>query len=285
MAQTVAEVPESEAAGKIKGVYDDIKSTLRTPVVGSLFRALAVYPDYLQVAWIGLKPNVQTVFFETRTDQLRAFAVQSLPLTSAPPAPEAALQSLDVFRYLNPKLLLVAATLKSASSGQQPRLTELTRDEKRQVAPGIPRDAQAVVSGDDSAASAEPSGLLDQMRSELGLPLVPDEYRALAQWPDYLSGAWAAVQRLMAAPEYSRFERQLRRSCEETILALPYRIDISPHVLRQSGLSEADLDGVQRVLNTYYRALPGLLAGGALLAVGAHGQEAAQRSPFPATIL
>lgn len=280
MVQAVAEIPEAEATGKIKGVYDDIKSTLRTPIVASLFRALAVYPDYLQVAWLGLKPNVQTVFFEARADQLRAFAAQSLPVLSAPSAPAPALQSLDVFHYLDPKLLLAAAALKTASTGQQPRLTELPRDEKRQIAPGVPKDVQP-----PALTASAPADLFGQIESRFALSTVPDEYQALAQWPDYLQGAWEAVLKLMAAPEYARLERQLRRMAEETILALPYRIDIGPHILRQSGLSESDLDGVQQTLNRYYRALPGLVAGSALLATGAHGKEDAQRSPFPADVM
>lgn len=286
MAQAVAEVPEAEAEGKIKGVYADIKDTLRTPIVDPMFRALAVYPDYLQVAWTGLKPNAQTVFFETRADQLRAFAARSLSSSvSALPAPEAARPALAVFHYLNPKLLLAVAALRSAANGQQPRLSELSRDEKRQVTPGIPNDAQAPVLAGPASASGTVADVFSQIEGLLPAPIVPGEYRALAQWPDYLDQAWKSVQGLMATPEYARLALQLRRMAEETVVALPYRMDINPHVLRQSGLSEQDLDGVHRILRNFYQLLPGSVIGIALLAAGSLGQDDAQRSPYPFTIL
>lgn len=284
MVQAVKEVPEGEAAGKIKSVYEDIKSTLRTPVVPLPFRALAVHPDYLQVAWIALKPNVQTVFFETRADELRAFAVRSLSgaaaeSSSGTPAPARA--ALDVFHYLNPKSLLAVAALRSAANGQQPRLAELTRDEKRQVAPGIPADAHLPDLVDPAEASGPVADLFRQIEAVFPAPAVPGEYQALAAWPDYLREEWEAIQRLMSMPEYGQVMRQLRSMTDETVVALPYRMDTNPHVLRQSGLSERDLDEVHRTLDTYYYLLPGLVAGTALLSARSDGPEAASRSPYP----
>lgn len=282
MVQAVKEVPEAEAEGKIKSIYEDVKRTLRTPVVGLPFRALAVHPDYLQVAWIALKPNVQTVFFEMRSDELRAFAVRSLPkAASAPDAPAQARTALDLFHYLNPKLLLATAALRSAANGQQPRLAELTRHEKRQVAPGVPAGKSIPALLDPAAASGAVFDLFQDIESALPAPTVPCEYRALAAWPDYLREGWEAAQRLMAMPEYGQILRQLRSMTQETVVALPYRMDINPHVLRQSGLSEQDLDEVHRTLDTFYHLLPGLVAGTALLSRGSEGPEAASRSPCP----
>lgn len=284
MVQAVREVPEAEATGKIKSVYDDIKVTLRIPVVGLPFRALAVNPDYLQVAWIALKPNVQTVFFETCADELRAFAVRSLPAQSVadvPSAPEAARAALDIFHYMNPKLLLAIAALRSAAKGQQPRLAELTRDEKRQIMPGIPAGVRALVSDEPAAGPGSAGDLSRQIETTLQVPAVPDQYRALAPWPDYLRDGWEAVQRLMATCDYEAIVRKLRSMTDETVVALPYRMDISPHVLRQSGLSERDLDEVHRTLDTFYGLLPGEVAATSLLSAGSTGPDAASRSPYP----
>lgn len=284
MVQAVTEVPEGEAEGKIKSVYDDIKATLRTPIVGLAFRALAVQPDYLEVAWIALKPNVQTVFFEARADELRAFAVRTLTAegaASAPAIPEPARAALDVFHYVNPKLLLAIAALRSAASGQQPRLAELTRDEKRQVAPGVPEGAHAPNLVDPATASEPVSGFFRQIETALSAPAVPCEYRALAAWPDYLRSGWDAIRGLMATPTYRQVVRELRSMAEETVVALPYRMDINPHVLRQSGLSERDLDDVHHTLRTFYRLLPEQVAGTALLAHGTGEAQTASRSPFP----
>lgn len=284
MVQAVREVPEAEATGKIKDVYDDIKVTLRIPVVGLQFRALAVNADYLQVAWIALKPNVQTVFFEACADQLRAFAVRSLPaqvVADAPSAPEAARAALDIFHYMNPKLLLTVAALRSAAYGQQPRLLELTRDEKRQIVPGIPPGVLAPATEEPVAAPGSAGDLSREIETTLQVSAVPDQYRALAPWPDYLRDGWEAIQRLMAMREYDSIVRKLRLMAEETVAALPYRMDISPHVLRQSGLSERDLDEVHHALDIFYGLLPGEVVATSLLSAGSAGPDAASRSPYP----
>jgi hypothetical protein len=58
------ELSEQDATGKLKTMYDEMKMSLRVPSVPRIFRLLAAeYPDYLQVAWVSLKPNVRTVFF------------------------------------------------------------------------------------------------------------------------------------------------------------------------------------------------------------------------------
>jgi hypothetical protein len=271
LVQAVTEVPEAEAEGKIKIVYDDIKSTLRTPVVGLAFRALAVYPDYLQVAWIALKPNVQTVFFEMRADKLRSLAAGALQRGAAPAAPGIpgpAQAVYEVFHDLNPKLLLAIAALRSATNGQQPRLAELTSDEKRQLVPEAPADRHAPALVDPTTASGAVAEVFQRIETEFPAPTVPCEYRALAAWPDYLTETWELVHAQMATPEYRQVVRQVRTMTEEIVVALPYRMDIGPHVLRQSGLSERGIDEVHQTLRTFYRLLSEEVVSWALLSRG-----------------
>lgn len=277
MVQAVTEIPEAEAEGKIKTVYDDIKSTLRTPIVGLAFRTLATHPDYLQVAWLALKPNAQTAFFEARADKLRAFASESLlrsGIPSAPTIPDPARAVVEVFYHLNPKLLLAIAALRSASDGQQPRLAELTRDQKRQVDAGAPVKTSTPSLIDPATASGAVADLFAQIEAAFAARVVPCEYRALAVWPELLREGWDAVHALMVRPEYGQLVRQLRAMVEETVVALPYRMDIGPHVLRQSGLSEQDLDNVHQTLRTYSRLLLDGVVGTAFLYRGHEETEA-----------
>ncbi len=50
------EVPETEAAGEIAAIYDEIRRTYAVPYVSSLFRHLAIYPGLLPWAWQTLRP-------------------------------------------------------------------------------------------------------------------------------------------------------------------------------------------------------------------------------------
>lgn len=48
-------VPEDEATGKVRVVYDEIKSELGIDFVPNLYRAMASNPDYLEANWRKVK--------------------------------------------------------------------------------------------------------------------------------------------------------------------------------------------------------------------------------------
>src|SRR5947209_13916302 len=183
------ELPEDEAEGVTKSIYEDIKSTLRVPMVNLVFRTLAAqHPDYLQVAWRALKPNAQTVLFESRADEVRRRAVEGVRALNiaAPTAPPEAASVLNVFHYVNPKLFLAVEALRAATNGQEPRLQEVSREDKRQIRPGVPANVATIdmvpVDGGDPAVAA----IFDDIKATLGLSVVNSDYRALARWPEYL---------------------------------------------------------------------------------------------------
>ena len=44
-------IPEEEATGKVKALYEEIKASLGTDFVPNLYRAMASNPDYLEANW------------------------------------------------------------------------------------------------------------------------------------------------------------------------------------------------------------------------------------------
>ena len=268
MIPQIHEVTESEAQGKIKAVYEDINSTFGTLSVPLVFRQLATCPDYLEVAWRMLKPNAQTVFFETSADEVRrratAGAVYLAP-APAPPHPGDVGPVLDLFDRANARLFLAVATLRSGTNGQQPRLTELPQEAKRRAAPPSRHELQAIQLIDRAEASEALQAVFEDMRDTLAAPGIDDTYRALACWPDYLVSAWQAWKPVLERPEYQALQRELYRMTEETVTALPFRMEIYPHALRNAGLSEQQIDDVRAALQAAYRAAPGLVAHAAYL--------------------
>lgn len=288
MVATQTEVSEESAEGAIKAIYDDIKVTLRVPFVSLVFRVLATEPDYLAMAWRALKPNVQTVFFEGSADQLRAYLVHAVSSWPGAPRPTDADQItpvLTIFQYLEPKLLLILAALRSATSGTQPKLTELPRAAKRQVAPGIPPGAQNVSFIDAERAGAAVNAIFDDVRVTQHTPVVGDEFRALAAWPSYLESAWQTWKPLAGQPAYLQCGRALRRATEGVLTALPFGLNLYPHALRHAGLSELQIDRVQDILRQFDALQQEMAVAVSFWAVGAEGQEQAGRSPFPPQIL
>lgn len=274
MAEAPAKVPESQAEGKTKATYEDIKQTLRLPYVPDLMRALARYPNYFQLAWIALKPNVQTVFFERHSDVLRRTAAN---LTSRFPHPQLAEAdapaALPTLWYAAPKELLVAAALRTATSGQQPRLRALGAEDKRQVPPGAPPEAVAPGPTHETL-SDEQKEMLQKIKTSENGGLGP-EYVLLASAPDALAPGWKALTALSQDLEYRRLQRVISATVEEAVTALPFRMDISTHVLRHAGLNEGEIDAVRGLLQQYDRAGRQTLLNLAILS-GSNGT-----SPFP----
>lgn len=44
-------VEETDATGKVKEVYEDIKTTLGISFIPNMYKAMANDPDYLEIAW------------------------------------------------------------------------------------------------------------------------------------------------------------------------------------------------------------------------------------------
>jgi hypothetical protein len=284
MVQAGQEVSEAEAQGKIKEIFEDIKVTLRVPYVSSVFRALAVYPDYLLMGWRALKPNAQTLFFERSGDQIRSRAAESVSTWESnlwPPRDSETNRIIRVLHYSLPKQFMATAALRAATNGQQPMLAQLALAEKRQIAPGIPPEAEEFELPERAEPDQRARPVLEDMGRVLGLPLGDGDFGVLAQWPDYYASAWQIWRPNIGTPHYRRLERDLRRLADEALSTLPFRMEINPHALRLAGLSEQQLDSVRATLDAFSRALPGLVAYSTFLRIAADGNDSGGDSPFP----
>jgi alkylhydroperoxidase/carboxymuconolactone decarboxylase family protein YurZ len=118
---TIQLLEESEATGRIKTLYEEIKSTLQIPFVPQLFLALGRRPEQLETVW----KQVRGLYAEGHLDvKTKLFA--ALAVAAAAPSPyfvsihSAALKRLGVGDDLLGELLEVAAlsdSLKTLVSG------------------------------------------------------------------------------------------------------------------------------------------------------------------------
>src|SRR5256885_8119084 len=68
-------VRESEAQGRVREIYDDIKRLFGVPHIKVIFQAYAASPKFLEILWSTLSPAVQTAEFFSCADRLRAEAI------------------------------------------------------------------------------------------------------------------------------------------------------------------------------------------------------------------
>ena len=52
---TVEMIPEEEAVGKVREIYQDIKSQLGIDFVPNIYRVMALKPEYLEANWNKVK--------------------------------------------------------------------------------------------------------------------------------------------------------------------------------------------------------------------------------------
>jgi hypothetical protein len=72
---TVRLIEEHEATGKVKEVFEDIKATKEIDFVPNVWRALAVNPDHLELAWNKLKAIMRPGRLDLLTKEIIALAV------------------------------------------------------------------------------------------------------------------------------------------------------------------------------------------------------------------
>ena len=72
-------IPEEEATGKVKLLYDEIKSVLGTDFVPNMYKAMASNPAYLEANWRKLKAiMVESQKLDSRTKEIIAVAVSAV---------------------------------------------------------------------------------------------------------------------------------------------------------------------------------------------------------------
>lgn len=77
--QALDDVMPGQGSPEIEEIYDDIRATLRVPVVNFVFRAAATEPPWLTCAWNAVRSVARTGGFEQEADDLRAEAATEPP--------------------------------------------------------------------------------------------------------------------------------------------------------------------------------------------------------------
>lgn len=66
---------ESQASGKVKAIFEEIKATLEIPFVPQLFRALGTKPDHLEAIWVQVKGLFGSGSLDVKTKMLVALSI------------------------------------------------------------------------------------------------------------------------------------------------------------------------------------------------------------------
>ena len=225
------ELPESQATGELKRIYDEVRRFSGVPYVSSLQRYLATLPGVLEWAWAALRPAMASGVIPETGWQLAA-AVRATPAASVSPnvlrewgvddAGLVAVRNIAAnFVRVSPVNLVTGACLRRLLSGVAPSGVGFAETwTPPAMLPTMP-------------GNVDPGVLPEMQRAVLmrfatdvdGVPFIPALYRQVAHWPGVL--AWLAdeLEPRFQAPETAAaraaFQEAARAAAVEIVARLP----------------------------------------------------------------
>ena len=279
------QITERQADGELENIYHDIKQTLRVSGVNLLFRVWAGYKNFLPEVWRAFRPNAETRVFEDMAAGVRVRGAELAwalgPLRAAEAAPLGQSQAyqldaaLDLYRYINPKLLLIVSAVAMALEGEiLGRGAEHTPIER--IERGIPARMCPMEMVSEKPDDKPLRELFENIKQTLSLKSLNSDYRTLALWPMYLFVLWGKLAPVVRRPEYSAACASLREFSRNHVRGLPLSFQLQK--FRESG----DHDELLESAHDFERLLPGLILNMTLTCLDRHPLERCLASPFPA---
>jgi hypothetical protein len=282
------QISEREAEGEIERVYHEIKQTLRVSGVNLNFRTWAGYEKFLPLMWDAMWPVAETRAFEDAADRVRAEAVlaaQGLGHLSV--AEHVRLgesqryqiqAALDLYHYINPKLLVFTSTVKLALEEWPPEENTTEEHEKDLIERGIPERMYPMEMIPTDPDDERTATLFGDIKQTLSLSSINSDYRTLALWPDYLGATWNQLKPLTQRPDYQKTSDDLR-SLALNLARSFGSIPLSREAVDEGGQNSAE---ILETTEKFERLLPSLIMNIALFSLDWKTPEELRKSPFPA---
>lgn len=257
----IPEILEEEATGALREIYSDIKYVLKVPIVNFIFRTLALYEPFLNMAWSQARPNMLTVEGTRAANQLRhppiSLEVPSIQWSSYYTTQNINMIKgiLDVFSIVNPKLLLIVSSWAEALANRPNSGLEQMAGT---INPGISSNLPKIQLLQVSQAPAPTRRLMLDIAKQHEALDVASDFRALAHFPQFLSQGWAYLRPYVGSTDYTITQARLKRQSIELSKRLPYPITINRQDL-EAIYSPKDISGIMGLVTLYQNFIPGLI--------------------------
>jgi hypothetical protein len=263
---TSRQLYDSDATGWQRGLYDDVQTTLRAPVVNWIFRTLtANEPALTRYLWGQLKLVFETrlcgetcVAYRTAVrdpfDGLPRY--QATDLNLDPWAWRELRGQLRTFDTVVPRLAvafeLVYRSLHGDPVGSDPRSDETATaplpawlDGERGLAPTM-----AAFDDFDPAVEETVRAVQAFHGFDEGLPSV---YRCLVQWPDAFGRLWTDLEPHLDSPAFETACAAARDVTVDLVESTPYVPQLSPDALRAAGFDDGVVSALRSLFDDFAR--------------------------------
>lgn len=252
---------EAQAHGWQRGLYEDIKRTLRAPIVNSIWRIQMFHtPQLLRYAWGQLKPIFETREFAAFTvayrDTLLTSVEKDLPgydpatVDLAPSAFTELQGQLATFDIVSPRLI-VLFKIMDRRLNDRPVGTNAEDSGEAVTAPypeWLDHDrgrSPSMLSQDETRAA-----MPDTLAGNFG-EMVPSIYRCLAQWPSYLNRAWDDLAPLLQSDTFEMAREDALELADIYLDRLAYTPRVDPTSLTEMGFEKSTVDELQNLFANF----------------------------------
>jgi hypothetical protein len=274
---------------RVREAFRNVKASLRMPTVNGLFQAYASAPRFLDVAWRRLRPSLLAASFVDRSRRVGAIAESGI--ASWPIADHAALlharnlsegdlrrmrEIADLFRQVNPKLLIVALAVDGALAGESVGGVGSPGPRHPGDSDDIGYDYRTLVmpSVEEGEAPLRVRTIFEDLKAVTGNPFVSGDYRAMATSPDWLEVWWRDCKPAIADPRYAVLCRAILDESMAAANELPYRLTLSQALLAINDVDAAERARLAAVNKIFCDMLPGLIVNTAIARKGLGPQPA-----------
>lgn len=266
-------VPEHDARGALKEVYERTKRGFDVPWMGVVAMAFAHYPHFYERLWSALEPIARTEAFASACRELRRVAERE----AAELAPPSIVGRLESDGYGAREIEEIRACNEIFSAGNMPYLlmASLARalleghawDGVGDLGPTASRRPPEARPPLIEPHHADPSltALYADIRQSLGLPFVNTDYRAFARWPSYFLAAWGDLKPKLPIDAYAARTQSVHEAAVMLALNMPNPTRLSSTELQEAARKDGPLEEILSVVRLFQWLLPGLAVNVAFL--------------------
>ncbi len=185
-------VREIEAEGEIERVYHEIKQSMRASGINLNFRTWAAFEKFFPAMWDRMRPIVETGAFEHGADEIRSESVgfaEKLGKIEAKSKVHLGesqkyqiVKALELYHYINPKLLVFTSKVKQALEGEAARNTDLPAHNAELIERGVPPKMYPMEMISDEPNDEEIAAIFEDIKKTLELSSINSDYRTFGLW-------------------------------------------------------------------------------------------------------
>lgn len=267
---TVTAVPEYLAEGGLLADYDDTKKVLQVPWMGVVAMAFASYRNLYGAFWPAFRETFAGSELVESCARLRSDAENAVFSLDPPPiaprltalgyAPRELDQiraMIEVFSHGNFPYCFMATATRLLLEGSELENREPPKPFATRHAPDVSVPFLLVEAHHADQPTRE---IYDDIKSQLGLPFVNTDYRALSRWPSYFSLAWGDLGGHVRTDAYEEIVSSIHSDFVKTCMALPNPSGLTAQALRAAAEKDpASIDEILDVVRLFQWLLPGLI--------------------------